>query len=168
MNFILNKTAASLCAAISFASSVLAQDLPTPTIDAETRGFSIGMTSDQVLEQIQSEFPNSRPRITNTRRQNSRQEFIYSIQVIADGEKLWFYFTGHFSGNRLFSLKREAKFKAGNRPSAFDTRQQLLAKYGLPTQAGGHTLFYKYDANDVVLLGTDDEIRSLINVDKWE
>ncbi len=158
----------ALCGATLLASTATAQNLPEPTIDAETLGFSIGMSADEVLSRIQSEFSNVRPRITEARHPESRQEFIYSVYLVAGEERITFFFTGHFSGNRLYSLTREARFPDGQRPSAYETRQQLLSKYGLPTRAGGNTLFYNFDADDVISFGTNDEVRPLVETDNWE
>ncbi|WP_299845274.1 hypothetical protein [uncultured Roseovarius sp.] len=158
----------ALCGAALMASSALAQDLPEPTIDKDTRGFSIGMSAEEVLNLIQADFPNARPHITKSHHPQSRQEFIYGINLIAGNEKVWFYFTGHYSGNRLYSLRREARFPQGERPLAADTRQQLLSKYGFPSSAGGHTLFYYYNEDEIILYGSDEELAPLLDTDVWQ
>lgn len=157
----------ALCGAALLASSALAQELPSPTIDADTLGFAVGMSAEDVLARIQADYPGVRARITEGRHQESGQNFIYAIYLVAGEEKMTFYFTGHFSGNRLYGISREARFPAGERPSAAETRQQLIAKYGLPTYVGGHTLYYNYGAEGQVRYGTDDQVSAILAIEPW-
>lgn len=149
-----------LCAAALWAASVTTGSAqPVSGIsqaqDVDIRGFYIGMTAADVVQHAQNSLPNFRIEPSSRRHQGTKQEYTSIIRLQGRDEFYLFFFTGHYSGNQLYAIQREVKYRHGQEPSATETSQNILKKYGLPTLPLGSVRYsYVYDQDKIELVPT--------------
>lgn len=61
-------------------------------------------------------------------------------------------YSGLPSGNRAHFMTRNLQFNDHSEPSLADFVKQIVGKYGTPTEAGNHTIYYFYRKGQVVAL----------------
>jgi len=166
--FLKTNSTLAMCLWVSTALAQDAVDLPEPSVSLDVRGFTIGMSAENALALLQERYPQHRPTIKESAHPDTAQKYLRVIWGIGDGETYRLYFTGHYSGSRLHALERDVQYPEGDRPSAKQARQDIIAKYGMPTTAGGHSLMYAFDENGTVLYGSEEEIKPIIAVEPWD
>ena len=146
--------------ALGSPSVSLSQSLEAGLPDLQTYNivdFEIGMSANDVRQQVEASLPNARVSEGLSRHRETGQEFTSWIRVLTQDGELNFFFTGHYSGNKLYALSRRLDYPRGQGPSMEITRDAIFDKYGAPTAGNGFSLNYVFDNKTKVILADSEE-----------
>jgi len=150
-------------------STAFANDAPIggidPALTTDIRGFEIGMNAQQALAHFETTYPDASARTSERRHRETGQTFVSLISYQAPQEKLFLFFTGHYSGNQLYAIKREVTYPRDNQASFPDTKAAVLAKYGLPTYAPRENQLSYVFAPELVMFGSAEVVQAMIDAD---
>lgn len=128
-------SAALICAAsVSVASAA----------EFDINGMKLGMNAEQVLARVQEARPEAEYRFTNWQLPEG-SEWVANGRTLyndlsrpddMEHERMQFAFTGLGSGNKLFAVRRELKFRPSQRPSTESVYAAAVQKYGEPSVTG--------------------------------
>jgi len=171
----MKRTIAAAVVAISLGTFSQAQEIAlgiAPEENLDVLGFTIGMSLDEALANVSSRYPNARPNISERRHRESKVEFTNAVVIRSETngqrEELILFFTGHYSGNNLWSVSRSVTYPRDNQADLYQTRDGILAKYGLPTLSNGATrLQYAFNP-ERVLLGTEAEVQAVVDEEGYD
>lgn len=156
-----------LVAGLSSASSE-EHAVATPTeASLGVLGFTVGMTVEDSLALIAATFPGVEPQIGVRAHRQTQKEYTNYVAVYAQNngvnEELRLYFTGYYSGNRLYSAYRSVTYPLDHQASGAATKAAILEKFGLPTMSSGNTSFSFAYNPEKIMLGSDDEVRAIVD-----
>lgn len=143
-----------------------------PSAEIDVVGVRIGMGFDEVMAQLEAEYPNVAPQIGISKHAKSSTEFPVVVSVVRNdngiNELFRAYFTGKFSGSRVYSIYRSVTYPFNDQASYQETRSAVLEKFGLPTMSSMGTMFQYVFNPERVMLGTEDEVRALVDSDGFD
>lgn len=153
-------------AAILAASCSLAQ-----AADFGMLGMNIGMGAGQVKERLLETYPEARHEFKHWQLPDGSEWIANGRSQHADwsnpGDSVVdafnFAFTGVGSGNKLFAINRELRFKQSQRPSTQSVYDAAVEKFGPPSYSTGSTqtihAAWKFTAKDLPA----DELKSMLS-----
>ncbi|WHO24110.1 hypothetical protein G6L90_21010 [Agrobacterium tumefaciens] len=107
----------------------------------DINGMALGMNADQVVANYKALRPEGEYRFTNWKLPEGTEWVANGRTLYNDlrrpddmeHERMQFAFTGMGSGNKLFAVRRELKFRPSERPSTDAVYAAVVQKYGEPS-----------------------------------
>lgn len=126
----------------------------------DLNGMKLGMNAEQVLAKVQELRPDAQYSFTKWKLPEG-SEWVANGRTLyndisrpddMEHERMQFAFTGLGSGNKLFAVRRELKFRPSQRPTAESVYEAAVQKFGQPSYmdkgATGIWAAWKFNSKD--------------------